>query len=112
MEYIELGTTPYDEDCVQVGSFDYAAKAVEEAKKFVALLRELFGDEQERGCLYKIKSFPHDFGSYYEVVIGYYEDSSLPAEFAYFVESNIPARWDAKKEDFPEFKESDDGNVE
>lgn len=102
MGYIEIGTTPYEEECAQVGELDYYEKVNEESIRYIALLREIFGDETEHDCLYVRKSFPHDFGTYYEVCIKFY-DTDRGNEFAYFVEENLPATWDMKKEDYDPF---------
>jgi len=115
MDYLTLGTTPYEEDCAQVGSEDYYSAAKKEASKYVALLRELFGDERDHFCVYKLKSFPHDFGTYYEVCIVFDDNDAESTQFAYFIEDMLPSRWDMKKEEYTEtfsFCPEDDDNVE
>ena len=91
-DYIELGPTPCEEDCVQVGTEDYAAKARPECQRYIALIRATCGEEPY-GAHLTVKSFPHDFGSYLEVVC-YYDDSEPEAvAYAWNLEKSAPARW-------------------
>lgn len=92
-EYIEIGAVPANEDCQQVGTPEYnSAEARKESLRFLALIREKLGPEPE-GARLALKSFPHDFGSYTEVVC--YYDDSLPesVEYAFNCESNAPVNW-------------------
>jgi hypothetical protein len=81
-DYIGIGPAPAEEECAQVGSPDYARRARAECRRFIELLRRTFGEEPE-GAQLMIKSNPHDFGAYYEVVC-YYEEGNEEA----------PTRWD------------------
>lgn len=92
-EYIELGSAPAEEDCAQVGSDNYYEKAKEESKKYISLLEKKFGKYKPLNCSFKRKSFPHDFGDYYEVVVTYDSDDEESMNFAYHVESNLPTTW-------------------
>jgi len=91
-EYICIGPVPYDEDCVQVSNPNYAILALDECRRYVTLLREVFGPEPE-GARLTVKMFEHDFGRSYEVVC--YYDDAIPdsIEYSYAVERNCPARW-------------------
>jgi hypothetical protein len=105
-DYIELGSSPSDEDCVQVSDKeDYIEKMRCEVMVYKNYLQRLFKPEQST---LSIKGFPHDFGTYYEV-IAYFEsgDQSLSAyegdeeppknksmDEAFNMENNSPARWD------------------
>jgi hypothetical protein len=91
--YLVLAPVPTEEDCAQVGTDDYAARARAECRRFIALLRTKFGPEPE-GARLAVKSFPHDFGDYLEVIC--YFDNTLPAsvEYALRCEDNLPATWD------------------
>lgn len=102
MAYIELGSTPCDEQCAQVGCEDYAEKSVEEIKRYIKQLNELlvskFGEMS--GLVYiSKKSFNHDFGSYSEAVVYYNENDEEAVEMAFWLEENLPANW------------SEDGNL-
>jgi len=91
--FLSLAPAPVEEDCAQVGTDDYTARARNECRRFMALLRTKFGPEPE-GARLAIKSFPHDFGDYLEVVC--YFDETLPesVEYAYRCEDDLPATWE------------------
>lgn len=91
-EYLELGSTPSDENCAQIGDSDYLAKVSEECKKYIFLLEKCFPDLPEEVC-FRRKSFPHDFGDYFEVVVCYNSNSDKQESAAYFVENNLPETW-------------------
>ena len=99
MDYSNLGSAPTDEDCAQVGSDGYWERASIECKVFRKQLRRIFGEEKFPNRL-KIKSFPHDFGDYLEVVIYYDDENEESLDWALKLEDNLPERWDeeAKKE--------------
>jgi hypothetical protein len=87
--FIELGPVPYDEECVQVGCEDYMTKAKKECNAYIEQLCRLFGDVDLR-----IKSFPHDFGNYLEVVIYFDDETENDSDVAGNVADNLPANWD------------------
>jgi hypothetical protein len=91
--YLVLAPAPIEEDCAQVGTDDYTARARAECRRFIALLRKKFGPEPE-GARLAVKSFMHDFGEYLEVIC--YFDDTLPesVEYALHCEDNLPATWD------------------
>ena len=90
-DYLEIGPTPSDEDCAQVGTFGYAKRARIECEIFILQLRREFGDEPP-GCELKIISSPHDFGSYLEVFC--YFDSEEGQSYALDCEISNP-NWDS-----------------
>jgi hypothetical protein len=92
-DFINIGSTPYDEPCAQVGTPDYREKALAECKKFIQLLRKKFGPEPESAEL-RVKAFPHDFGTYYEVVCFYDTDSQESVDYALRCEGETPATWE------------------
>uniref|UniRef100_A0A6M3LNR8 Uncharacterized protein n=1 Tax=viral metagenome TaxID=1070528 RepID=A0A6M3LNR8_9ZZZZ len=97
--YMVIGSSPIDEDCAQVGTDNYPEQSRKECRVFIAQLRRQFGTEPILTSL-TIKTFPHDFGDYHEVVC-YYEDEDEEArDYAYRLESKTPTRWDdeAKQE--------------
>jgi hypothetical protein len=92
-EYLELGSSPTEEDCIQVQSnTDYKNEMCEECSRYKDLLKKIFSDIPD-SCTFSIKSFPHDFGNYYEVVVYYNPDIEASVEYAFNVESNLPAHW-------------------
>ena len=92
-EYLTLGPTPAEEDCAQVGSDDYRARSRRESSAYINQLRRQFGPEPI-GALLAAKSFPHDFGSYTEVVVKFDTNNPEAVEYAYRLEANTPGEWD------------------
>ncbi len=94
-EYIELCSTPYEEDCAQIGEENYNSKSRIECEVYISQLERLFPDAQ-----FGVKSFSHDFGRYREVVVYYDDNDDESTSVAFEVESNLPTEWDgeAKKE--------------
>ncbi len=91
-QYVEIGSAPCEEDCVQVGVEDYAILARAECNKFISLIKSVLGHEPT-GALLRIKSNPHDFGNYYEVVCAYDPDVEEAVNYAFRCESEAPTRW-------------------
>jgi hypothetical protein len=111
--YIVLSSAPVDEDCVQVSSrVDYVEPMKKECRRFKEMLEKMYKDKIPQNCYFGIKGFPHDFGSYYEVIV-YYDDTDEESEnFAFKLESNLPLKWDevdtkVKEEDTKKMKYSD-----
>lgn len=95
--YVNIGSTPADEECVQVGSPDYSHRSRKECTAYIHQLRRQFGPEPD-GALLTTKSFAHDFGTYREVVCYYDENIAESVEYAFKVENGSPARWDEEAE--------------
>lgn len=95
---ISVGCTPASEDCAQVGSDGYYERAMKECRAYINQLRRVYGEEPD-GAKLKIKAFPHDYGSYHEVVCRFNENNEDAAEYAYKLEEGCDV-WDdeAKKE--------------
>lgn len=91
-DYISIGSTPCDEACAQVGQPDYRRRALAECHRFIALLRKTFGPEPE-GAELRVKAFPHDFGTYYEVVCHYDTDIPASVDYALHCEAQMPVTW-------------------
>jgi hypothetical protein len=66
MQLETIGSTPANEDCVQVGKDNYIPAMRKECRWYAALLR--LAHPAPDGCELRVTSFPHDFGSYLEVV--------------------------------------------
>jgi hypothetical protein len=95
LDYLNLGSTPSDEDCAQVGSPDYENRANKELDAYMAQLERMFpGLETHKSMRFKKMWFPHDFGSYGEIVIVYDADNELEAATAIEIEWNTPTNWD------------------
>lgn len=92
-DYLNLGPTPLAEDCAQVGEEDYHIRTILECRKYIRQLEHMFGEPMQANCYYRIKSFPHDFGTYHEVVLYFNDEDDKAVEFAYNVEANLPENW-------------------
>ena len=90
---LDLDTTPVEEQCQQVGPNYDPAKARLEAQTMIAQLQRKFGSPPD-GVRFKIKSNPHDFGSYYSIEIIFDGDNESATDYAYKVEGDFPEYWD------------------
>jgi len=90
-DYLTIGCTPAEEDCFPAGH----PLALAETRIYLEQLRREFPEAD-----LTIKGFPHDFGTYYEVVARYRNDDEQSINTAYAVEADAPAEWDsiARKE--------------
>ena len=90
---ISIGSAPCEESCVQVNPVgDYHEAMRAECRRFLDLIRKKLGPEPE-GARLAVKSNPHDFGTYYEVVC-YFEDGDEEArEYALLCEGEAPTTW-------------------
>jgi hypothetical protein len=91
-DFITLGSTPVSEDCAQVGAEDYPVRSLKECRLYRSGLRKKFGAEPD-GCRLRIKEFPHDFGTYREVVCEYDTDNEEAAAYALRCENEAPQTW-------------------
>ena len=91
-DFMDIGSTPSDEPCAQVGEDNYMERAREECNRFIELIRKKLGEEPP-GARLAVKSNPHDFGTYLEVVC-HFEDSDEEARiYALRCESEAPRTW-------------------
>ena len=93
MDYIDIGPSPAEEDCVQVGVENYRERAQVEMGRYIHAIRDTVGVEPP-GARLRIKWFPHDFGTYGSVVVEYYDDEGM--EYAFRAEREAPERWPTK----------------
>jgi len=96
-DYINIGPTPCDEDCAQVGDNDYDIKSKIETAAYRNQLNRMFPEVLNSKTLsFSIKTFQHDFGSYKEVVLNY--DDNNEEEYNEIaltkVDANTPKNWD------------------
>lgn len=80
-DYIDIGPTPAEEDCAQVGSPDYESRARPECIRFIDQIRRTLGEEPAKAAL-RVKSNPHDFGAYLSVVCYYDDGDQASSEYA------------------------------
>lgn len=97
LDYVTIGSSPANERCAQVGEDDYAEKARRECSVFAAQLARFVasaGKTIPADARIVTKGHNHDFGRYYEVAVTFPYDDEEAMEFAYWLESNLPAEWD------------------
>ena len=70
---------------------------MEECQRFIELIRETLGPEPE-GAELAIKSFPHDFGTYYEVVIWFDPNDAVALAYAVRCDDDTPRTWKGEVE--------------
>lgn len=95
-DYISIGSTPCEEECIGVGE----PGARQECQIYARQLKREYPDGT-----FTMKAFPHDFGTYYEVVAWYgtfgagdgeMDKEAMAAEFkaAMDAEGNAKPNWD------------------
>lgn len=93
-DYLTLGPTPCGEECQQIGENFDPIKAKKEMAVYIAQLQRQFPTWEADGIYFRTKSFPHDFGSYSEVVVWFDDNDEKSCQAAYNVEANLPEYWD------------------
>lgn len=93
IEYMEIGPTPCEEDCAQLGTSDYRKISNIEMTAYINQLCREFATRLDYVDFGK-KWFNHDFGSYGEVVVYYNTEDEESTKAAFFIESHLPMRWD------------------
>ncbi len=92
-DWIDIGSSPPEEDCAQLGRDGYWEQATRECRAYINQLRRALGEEPG-GARLAIKSHEHDFGTYLSVCC-YFDDSIGDAvEYAYRCEAQSPKTWD------------------
>lgn len=95
-EFIELGPTPCNEECIPVNSdWNYRPAMIFECDTYVKQLQRVFSDLKDNNH-FIMKRFPHDFGDYYEVVITFADDES--GKYAFQVDEEVGIKcseWDS-----------------
>jgi hypothetical protein len=92
-DYVDLDSVPCDEDCEQLGANYDPIKAKNEVVAYKHQLLRIFGEPPE-GVSIRVKSNPHDFGSYYSIVITFDDNDESGIEWAYNIEDKAPHKWD------------------
>ena len=96
---LDLGPNPSGEECVQVGSDEYAQWHQVENRAYINQLKRMFPDQPPTAA-FSISANAHDFGTYHDVVIKFLENDEDAVDYAFNVENNAPEYWDelAKEE--------------
>ncbi len=98
--YISLGSSPYEEDCAQIGRQGYETRALAECNAYLHQMERIaraagFTLPNEKVELV-IQPNAHDFGTYYEVNVRYDGDDEEVSRLVIFLDSNNPTSWDAE----------------
>jgi len=92
-ETMELGPSPADESCAQLGTEEYTKWGRIELKAYLNQLKRAFPDMPPELRL-KIKANSHDFGTYHEVAVTYPMDNDEAMNYAFKMENELPEHWD------------------
>jgi hypothetical protein len=90
-DYDLLSTSPPDEPCVQ--GDDSPDRAQAEGKRYIELIRKVCGPEPE-GAQLKVRSNPHDLGTYYTVALFFDDDRDDHIKYMQRIELDGPLEWD------------------
>ena len=93
-EQVDLGPVPGEEMAASVGAEDYLERSTRECLVYKRMLSRLHPIPEGIDAKLAVKSFPHDFGTYREVVVKFDPNDEAATNYAYDLESNSPASWD------------------
>lgn len=99
-ETFELGSSPIDEDCAQVGSENYDIQSRAECYAYLNQLYRFlrtsgYNTEKLPGDFRLfVKTYPHDFGNYREVVAKFDANNEKAWDIALLLERSGPEKWD------------------
>lgn len=94
-EIMNIGPVPAEENAAQVGRPDYEEQSRRECRVFKQMLERLYPIPPDCLATLVVKSFPHEFGSYREVCVRYDADDAAATDYAFALEGDTPANWDA-----------------
>ena len=94
-DYIELGPVPANEDCAQVGQPNFHRDSTTEMDAYIQLLYRAFPKAEELNIFFVKKWFPHDFGTYGEVIAKYDADNEESTNYVFnVIDKDLPGDWD------------------
>ena len=78
MDYLNIGANGF----AQVGDPQYFAKCKVEMDYLITLIEDKFPvpETLQPHCFFGIKSFPHDFGTYHEIIL-YFDDNEISEDY-------------------------------
>jgi len=76
----EIGSSPNEEECAQVGSDNFTERAKRECTAYKNQLERAFPG-MPGGMYLSVKSCPHDLGTYYDVVVHFDDEREDHSEF-------------------------------
>lgn len=94
-DLITIGPVPCEENCAQVGSVDYEDRSRRECLIYQRMLGRVFPLPADVPVRLVVKTFAHELGSYREVCVRYDNDDLRACRYAYRLEAQSPAEWDA-----------------
>jgi hypothetical protein len=92
-DFISIGPSPVNEECVQTNTIDYDVRARAECRRFIELIRNKLGPEPPLTRL-GIETFTHNLRTYMEVVCYYNANNDVSIEYAYRCEAESPESWE------------------
>src|SRR5690349_4846840 len=92
-DWLDLGCAPHCEECAQLGSDGYEARARRECQAYIRQLRRMFGLEPNDARL-AVRTNQHDFGTYLSVVCWFDHGNQATVDFAFKCERQGPQLWD------------------
>lgn len=98
-DYFTIGPAPWSESCAQVGNPDYARRAKIETKAFVEQILRAYPKPENVDAQIRVKSFPHDFGYYHEVVVQFNSLDEASIQYGIQIENdekNCLESWDTE----------------
>src|SRR3954467_11791277 len=105
-DYLELGPVPCEENCQPVGMPEYDGQmARRELNVYKYQLERMFPLLN-----FGVKWFPHDFGSYGEVVAYWNDEEEMEA--VYDIEDKLPMKWDLESRKELGLNIAGDNNIE
>jgi hypothetical protein len=81
-DLFEIGCTPHNEDCEQLGPGYDQAKAMRECRAYINQLTRVYG-EPPAGAYFKVTTNYHDLGTYHEVAISFNDESDEQCDYVY-----------------------------
>ena len=94
-DYLDLAPTPVNEPCAMVESTgEYLLRMRVECRAFAHQLERVFPQAIEAGCSFRVKSNPHEFGSYLEVQVCFNDNDEAQTHWAFMIENDLPETWD------------------
>lgn len=99
---IKLGSTPWDEECAQAGTDNYAQRSYHECHAYAEQLYRVLkanghpADSLPKSFSLIVSANAHDFGTYYEVACRFDAEDDASIDLAFWLENNAPANWDAE----------------
>ncbi len=96
INYLELGSSPANEPCVQTTDPNYSELGRAECERYRdTLYAAYYAAHPGKECpaVLRVKGNAHDFGTYYEAAVRFDDRDDSQIAAAYWFEENAPANW-------------------